>query len=72
MQEHNFVTGVYNSEIRRFGRSFKAKVYAKNKSKHDDALTLRLEELVNDKYEYLTFDPARSTWPSATGSYYPR
>jgi GTPase SAR1 family protein len=53
LQEHNFVRGVYDLEIKRFRSSFKAKVYQSNKTKLDERLMSRLEELVNDQPEHL-------------------
>lgn len=53
VHEHNFVRGVYDLEIKRFRSSFKAKVYQSNKTKLDEQLMARLEELVNDRAEHL-------------------
>lgn len=53
LQEHNFVRGVYDLEIKRFRGSFKAKVYQTNKAKLDERLMSTLEELVNDQPEHL-------------------
>ncbi len=51
--EHNFVRGVYDLEVKRFRSSFKAAIYKSNKTKHDEQLMARLEELVDDKPEHL-------------------
>jgi GTPase SAR1 family protein len=51
--KHEFVRGVYDLDIKRFRGSFKAKIYQKNKSKLDDELMARLDELVNNKPEHL-------------------
>ena len=53
IHEHNFVRGVYDSEVKRFRGSFKAAIYKSNKAKLDEQLLLRLEGLVNDKAEHL-------------------
>jgi GTPase SAR1 family protein len=53
IHEHNFVRGVYDSEIKRFRASFKAAIYKSNKFKLDEQLMHRVEELVNDKAEHL-------------------
>lgn len=51
--EHNFVRGVYDSEIKRFRSSFKAHIYKSNKTKLDEQLMARLDELVNARAEHL-------------------
>jgi GTPase SAR1 family protein len=51
--EHNFVRGVYDSEVKRFRSSYKAIVYKSNKAKLDDQMTARIDELTGNKSEHL-------------------
>lgn len=53
VQEHNFVRGVYDLEVKRFRSSFKAAIYKKNKEKLDEQLMAHLDELVSNKPEHL-------------------
>jgi hypothetical protein len=50
--EHNFVRGVYDLEVKRFRSSFKAAIYKTNKTKLDERLMERLDELVSNKSEH--------------------
>jgi hypothetical protein len=51
--EHNFVSGVYDLEVRRFRSSFKAAVYKSTKAKYDEQMAFRIDELIDNKPEHL-------------------
>lgn len=53
IHEDNFVRGVYDSEIRRFRASYKAKIYQSNKAKLDEELANKIDALVNNRPEHL-------------------
>jgi GTPase SAR1 family protein len=53
IHQHSFVTGVYDSEIKRFRSSFKAVFYKENKNKLNESMMSRLDELIRDKSEHL-------------------